>query len=361
MANIDEYNLYLASWEHLYLLQDGIPAGLPNQLFSRHPWAIILFENLYCDENGLKSEQNAAEQLYWTNSELFVRLSSPKYDIIKPINLKSPLRPFIDDIKQDFKSEHGTTVEKAVDKDTVSVEELFEWRLKLLAPFLNEHKLILYDWPVSRYGLTVPNALQMTVRDVLELKAAAVPLSKDVTTELSPERKKIFDSLQDFEREPLRHLRSGRLPQLEYLEILKHRAKDYREVDMEMVDGIGQKLDRILTLRERFGKRGGWKLVREYLQAYDREVHPSELNEIDKSLRDRLNYCFKPLLSEFGPATWNVAQGLLKGAISLLPGIGEAITVVETANEVKKPARKLSRLTSESIQFFRGEFRRGKK
>lgn len=192
---IDEYSLYLASWEHLYLLPNGIPAGLPNQLFSRHPWTIILFENLYCDENGLKGEQNAAEQLKWTNSELFVRLASSKYNIIQPINLKSPLRPFVDDVKAEFKKEHGTTVTKAIDSDIVSVNELFEWRLKLLRPFLNEHRLILYDWPVARYGITIPTALQMSVRDVLGLQAAAVPLSKDVTTELSPERKGIFDSL----------------------------------------------------------------------------------------------------------------------------------------------------------------------
>ncbi|MFV9646267.1 MAG: hypothetical protein ACNYWU_10630 [Desulfobacterales bacterium] len=361
MATIDEYSLYLASWEHLYLLPNGVPAGLPNQLFSRHPWALILFENLYCDENGLKGEQNAAEQLNWTNSELFVKLSSPKYSIIQPLNLKSPLRPFVDDVKGEFKKEHKITVAKAIDGDTVSVDELFEWRLKLLRPFLGEHKLILYDWPVARYGVTIPTSLQMSVRDVLGLKAAAVPLSKDVTTELSLERKQIFDSLQEFEREPLRHLRSGRLPQPEYLEILKQRTKDYREVDMEMVEGIDQKLGRILRLRERFEKRGGWKLVRDYLQAYDREAHPKDLNEIDKALRDRLNYCFKPLLSEFGPATWHIAKGLVKGVVSLLPGIGEAMTIAETTNEVAKPAKELGGLMSETIQFFRGEIRRGKK
>lgn len=352
MATIDEYSLYLASWEHLYLLPSGIPAGLPNQLFSRHPWVLILFENLYCDENGFKGEQNAAEQMNWTNSELFVRLASPKYSIIQPLNLKAPLRPFVDDVKSDFEKERGASVEKAIDSELVSVDELFEWRLRLLRPFLGEHRLILYDWPLARYGLTIPVSLQKAVKDVLGLEAAAVALSKDVTTELSPERKAIFDSLQEFEREPLRHLRSGRLPQPEYLEILKQRIWDYREVDMELVEDMDSKLERILRLRERFGQRGGWKLVRDYLKAYNQAFHPRELNEIDEALRDRLSYCFKPLLSEFGPATLSIA----KGAVSLLPRIGEAITVAE----MMEPAKEVAGLLSETVQFFRGQSRRGK-
>jgi len=147
MALIPEsaYNLFLASWEHLYLVPAGVPAGLPNQLFSRHPWALILFENLYCDENGLKGEQNAAEQMKWTNSELFVRLASSKYDIIKPLNLKVQLHADVAEIKRSFKVLHdGMSINKAIAAESVSVDELFEWRLQLLKGFLDREKLVLY-------------------------------------------------------------------------------------------------------------------------------------------------------------------------------------------------------------------------
>lgn len=353
MAIIEEHSLYLASWEHLYLLPDGVPAGLPNQLFSRHPWALIIFENLYCDESGFTGEQNAAEQMNWTNSELFVRLASPKYDIIKPLNLKTPLRPFVDDVKDDFKRKHRISVTEAISTETVSVDELFEWRLKLLKPFLGVHRLVLYDWPLARYGLTIPPALKIAVKDVLGLDVAPVPLSKDVNAELSPERKEIFDSLQEFEREPLQHLRSGRLTQPEYLGILKQRIKDYREVDMELIKDIDINLGRILRLRERFGKRGGWGFVRDFLRAYEQNTKARELNEIDKALRDRLNYCFRPLWAEYGRATLSIA----KGVVSLLPRIGEAMTVAGMI----EPAKEILGLASESVQFFRGQIHRGKK
>lgn len=352
MATIEEYNLFLASWEHLYLLPDTVPAGLPNQLFSRHPWALILFENLYCDENGLKGEENAAVQMNWTNSELFVRLASTKYDIIKPLNLKTPLRSHVGDVKQGFKKKHSISIARAIEAETVSVDELFEWRLQLLRPFLDEHKLILYDWPISRYEQDIPPSLLMAVKDVLSSEVPAVPLSKDIS-ELSPERRRIFDSLQKFERKPLRHLQSGRLNQSEYLEIQKQRIHDHREIDMELVKNIDTNLERILRLRERFGTRGGWELVRTYLKAYDRAATPRQLNEIDEALRDRLQYCFKPLLKEFVPATCNIT----KGVISLLPRIGDALDVAEMI----EPAKEIRGLLSESVQFFRGKTRGGKK
>jgi hypothetical protein len=353
MATIEEYSLYLASWEHLYVLPNGIPAGLPNQLFSQHPWILVIFENIYCDENGFRGEKNAAEQMNWTNSELFVRLASLKHEIIKPLNLKAPLRPFLDDVRDKFKEIHGISIAEAIDKELVSVDELFEWRLRLLRPFLDMHRLILYDWPIAHHGHGIPVGLQKVVYDVLgNLKAARVPLSKDVNTELSPERKRIFDSLQEFEREPLRHLRSGRLPQPDYFEILKQRIHDYREVDIELVKDIDSNLEQILRLRERFGKRGGWKLVRDYLKVRDLDADAKEWGEMEKAIKDRLKYCFSPLLAEYGPVTLSIAKGI----VSFLPWLGEAMTTAE----MLEPIKELGGLLSESVQFFRGQIRRSK-
>ena len=353
MATINEYNIYLASWEYMYLLPNGVPAGLPNQLFYHHPWVLILFENLYCDENGFKAEQNAAEQLKWTISELIVKLASTKYDIIKPLNLESPLRPYIHRVETEFKKKYHSSVTKAISKDTVSVKELFQWRLKLLNHFLDQHKLILYDWPIARYEREIPEALKMAVKDVLQLEAAAIPLAKNIELELSQERKKIFDSLQEYEREPLRMLRTGRLSQAEYLEILKKRINEYHEVDIELVKDIDTNLERIMRLRERFGSKKGWQLVREYLKANDRGATPRELDEISKELRNRLHKCFKPSLKEFGPALWKITKGI----VSFLPLIGEAKIV----SEMSEPVKKIKGLFSEMIQFYRGQIRRRKK
>ena len=226
--------------------------------------------------------------------------------------------------------------------------------MKVYRPFLDVHRLILYDWPIAHHGHAIPVSLQKAVIDILRnLKVARVPLSKDVNTELSPERKRIFDSLQEFEREPLRHLRSGRLPQPDYFEILKQRIHDYREVDIELVKDIDSKLERILRLRERFGKRGGWKLVRDYLKAYDQGADARELSEMEEALKDRLEYCFKkPLLAEYGPATLSIAKGI----VSFLPWLGEAMTTAE----MLEPIKELGGLLSESVQFFRGQIRRSR-
>ena len=76
------HGLYLASWEYLYLRQRK-PAGLPNQLFFHHPWLLIPFENIYCDQNAYDAEWKAWKQLGWTNSGLFVKLA--ERGIIQPI------------------------------------------------------------------------------------------------------------------------------------------------------------------------------------------------------------------------------------------------------------------------------------
>jgi len=349
MANINEYSLYLASWEHLYLLPEGVPAGLPNQLFSRHPWAIILFEQIYCDENGLRAEEVAADEMKWTNAELFVRLASPKESIIKPLNLKTPLRPHVEDVRSAFRQSYYDSIETIVSQGRISVDELFEWRLKLLQPFLDQHRLVLYDWSISRHQQDVPMAIQKAVKDILNLDVAPIPLTKDLPSELSPERADLFRDLQGFESELVRLCRMGQITQREALEIIKVRAKDHREIEIELVGDVEKNLERIFRLRERFGRRGGWALVQQYLEAFDRLAHPKDLKELDDELRQKLNDCFKPLWSEYGSVSVKIA----KSVISFLPHVGTA----KTLYDLKEPVKDLGKLAREQVQFLRGRSR----
>lgn len=345
-----EYSIYLASWEHLYLLPQGIPAGLPNHLFAQHPWLLIVFEHLYCDENGFQGEQYAAGVMKWTNSELFVRLATSGYGIVRPINVNVPLLPYVRRVKKAFKKKHGRSIKKAVSNEAVTVHELFRWRLRLLEPFLQQRHLILYDWPLAAQP-SIPVALSKAVRDVLALDISPVHLGKDIATELSPERRRIFHELQEFEKKPLEHLRAGRMSDHEYLKIISDRMADYREVDMELQHGLDARLATILRLRDRFGPKG-WNLVREFLAASARGAFASELNEIDAALRKRLEHCFKPTFAEYGRAVAKVANGLLE----FVPYVGTAKDAVGLVD----PLRELGELTRETVAFFHGKTRRGR-
>lgn len=347
---IQEHSLYVAGWEHFHLLGNDTPTGLPNQLFSQQPWLLILFEHIYCDLNGLKGEQNAAEEMGWVNSELFVKLASAKYDILHPVVVSEMVRPVAPAVSRAFENEHGMPLQTAVAMESVSVEELFAWRLQGLQPFLRQHSLVLYDWPLARHDHEVPLAVRLAAADELKVEVAAVPLAKDLASGLDPARQALFEDLQRFEAAPLRRLREGRIAQDEYLSILKKRKKDYREIDLELLDGVPQKLERILTLRERFGARGGWRAFRSFMQAYERDASPRELHALEHELREKLQYCFKPTLKEFGPALVKI----LRGAAKLNPVVHE----IEVAHEMTKGALQAETPMRELIRFLRGQTRR---
>jgi hypothetical protein len=348
---IEEHSLYLASWEHFHLLDNDTPTGLPNQLFSDHPWLLILFEHIYCDVNGFQGEKNAADTMAWVNSQLFVKLASRECgEILRPVHVQSFIQPHAKDMNDRFALQHGMSLREAVASDSVTVEELFDWRLQGLAPFLEQHELVLYDWPVARHDRELPLSVRLTAKEVLGFEVAAVPLAKDFASELPPERKALFDDLQRFESEPLRQLRSGRLTQHEYLDILTKRIRDYREIDMVLIDQTPQRLQRILTLRERFGKRGGWVSFRRFLAAYRRAAPPQELNDLERELRTKLEYCFLPLMKEYGPALVRILGGMAR----LNPIVHHA----EIADEVVSGIRRGEGPMRELINFLRGQSRR---
>jgi hypothetical protein len=305
--NIQPYSLYLASWEHLHLIPGGQPTGLPNQIFSRQPWALILFEHIYCDHDGFSGEQNAAQVMGWINSQLFCDLAS-----LTPLAIRHVLP--VEQVSARFCRDYGGSVEEAANVDDPRLDEMLfaETRQHLLQPFLESNQLILYDWSVARLGGTLPVTIQQAVKDVLEAHIPAVPLARDVFTELSNHLEQVFHQLQDFEREPLRHLRAGRVGQSDYLKHLSTNIRQHREIDLHLAGGLPERLDRILKLRDRFGQRGGWKAVRELLGGFDRPASVPELLDLKRALDEKLDYCFKPLASEFLPAIAKVTRALVR-------------------------------------------------
>jgi hypothetical protein len=194
--------------------------------------------------------------------------------------------------------------------------------------------------------------MQEAVKDILEAEMREVPLALDVFSELPPPYAALFTELQQFEREPLRHLRSGRVGHEEYLKLLSINLRKHREIDLQLSEGLPKRFQRVLTLRERFGKRDGWKAVRNFLAAYDRAAPVEELADLKRVLDDKLQYCFKPLATEFGKATVRLTKPLAK----LHPLVHKA----EIAVEVTEAAKPLVKLLRELITYFRGDYRRGR-
>ncbi len=349
---IEECGLYLASWEHLYLVTNGIPAGLPNQLFSRQPWALILFEHIYCDKNGLRGEEHAAEVMGWSNSKLFSDLASTKYDcIIKPLEVRHSLPT--DRVARDFaRANQGTSVDDVLALNYQPYDEqLFaQTRQDLLKPFLETHKLVLYDWQFSRLNDPLPVALKDSAVDVLNVAMRETPLSPDIFAELPANLGALFRELQEFEREPLRDLRSGRVTQEDYLKLLYENVRKHREVDAFLVPFIKKNLPRILELRNRFLKRDGGTTVRKYLAAYDRPAPAEELADLQAELDGKLAYCFKPLMSEYGPAVARITKSLA----TLDPIVHKATVALEVKDEIGT----IGRLLREHVAYFRGDWRR---
>ncbi|MBK7407380.1 MAG: hypothetical protein IPJ40_04385 [Saprospirales bacterium] len=196
MNSIKKYALYLGSWEHMYL-GTGVPRGLPNILFSNHPWLLILFENIYCDENGLIGEINAYEQLGWTNSKLFNDLSKPSIGLIKPIDIKTIISERINIVSKNLEITDKTEFQRkiAVMKD----KDLLQYKLTLLQPLFIDFKLVFYDFPTANLVSVIPISLREAVEEVLQSIAPHLVLSKKIS-ELSPKRIQIFQDLQVFEK-----------------------------------------------------------------------------------------------------------------------------------------------------------------
>ena len=349
---IHPYSLYLASWEHLHLIPGGKPAGLPNQLFARQPWALVLFEHLYCDLEGFLGEQNAFNVMGWTSSKLFCDLASR--DILIPLRLRSALP--VEKVSGTFRAEHGVSVEAAASADEPSIDEMLfaETRQHLLQPFLELHQLILYDWSLARLAGPLPEPIQQTTMDILEAHINQVPLARDVFTELPSYLAQVFLRLQDFEREPLRHLRSGRLSQPEYLERLRANIRQHREIDVFLAKGLPERFDGILKHRDRFGLRGGWKAVRELLAAHERQAPVSELSDLKRNLDEKLGYCFKPLASEYRPAIARITRTLAR---RLIPGLDDLEVTTDTGREMAL----LTCLFLEQLSYYRGDYRQGRR
>jgi hypothetical protein len=343
---INEYGLYLASWEHLYLIPNGVPAGLPNQVFSRQPWVLILFEHIYCDEHGLRGERNAATRLGWTNSRLFVKLASAELGIITPVNLSTPVNPYVKDVQSHFESCHAMDINAAVKADAVTVDELFDWRLQLIEPFLNQHRLILYDWPLAGRRPTLPAIIKDIVAPLPPLKIPKVPLTRD-WSELTDDAAQVFRQLQDFEKPHLIRLRTGQITQPDYLTILEERRDDYRKVDLEITPGTDANLYDILRYRDRFGKRGGWKLLRNLLTEERQGADAEALAPLVEELRKRLKSCALPTMSELADASWGFAKALIKTQ--------PPFNKIETASSLGKGGRNLANLIKEAFYYFRGD------
>jgi hypothetical protein len=108
-----------------------------------------------------------------------------------------------------------------------------------------------------------------------------------------------------------------------------------------------------MHLRERFGKRGGWKTVRDFMAAYERAAPVEELSDLKRQLHEKLEYCFKPVAAEFGVATVRFTKALAK--------IHPTVHEVSVASEIAEAAKPLVELMREMVTYFRGDYRRGKK
>jgi hypothetical protein len=254
-------------------------------------------------------------------------------------------------VRQSFRAEFKLSVDKAVSQDDQAIDERMfaRTRQQLLQPFLETNRLVLYDLPLSRLSGSVPVIMKEAVTDILKAEMRAVPLAIDVFTELPSAYKPVFEELQNFEREPLRHLRAGRIDQEEYLKHLKEKVREHREIDVRLSDGLPKRLDRILTLRNRFGERGGWQTVQDFLAAYDRAAPVEELAELERELDEKLLFCHKPLPTEFGRVLIRLTKTLSK----LYP----AVHYAEIVSDAYRDAESLKPLLNELMTYFRGDVR----
>lgn len=344
---IQRFSPYLASWEHLYLMPGGAPAGLPNQIFGRDPWIIVLFEKLYCDVNGLKGEDNANRLLGWTNSELFLRLV--ENGILEPLPTAAHVRPKAILLRESFTKTLGILPEEAASTAALNVTDFFAWRGEILRDFLEQNELILYDFDLLEAGSS-PKFLDVGLTAALEqleipMRIASVTQSP---SQLPEPLRALFFKLQDFEKEPLVRLRTGALDQLSYLGILQRRAEDYAVIDAELRTDLNYRWDRLLLVRQRFGERGGWAAVTDLLAAHSRAAPPDQIATLQADLREKLEEAHNPFASEFRP-------GLIEIARALASLIG-AVHIVEVGAKVGREAEQLSGVVKEKLKYLRRRF-----
>jgi hypothetical protein len=324
------FSLYLASWEHLYLMPGGTPAGLPNQVFALDPWVIILFEKFYCDENGLKGEDNAARLLGWTNSKLFVRLV--KEGILEPIPTGAHVGSRAREVRRAFSVLHELKPEEAASGNHLSVQEFFAWRTKLLDDFLDQHRLLLYDFDLIGSPNSFPTLLEDVTEKNLPLEVRTAPLTKS-PHELPQRLKALFDDLQRFEAEPLKRLRTGVLDQLSYLGILQKRASEYAAIDVELRKGVDERLERFLEFRSRFGDSGGWEAVRKLFAADRRGALPEALDDLQRQVAAHLDKCYRPHPSDFR-----------KGIVQFGKAVASLVDVIHAGRVAKEALEGLTKL-----------------
>ncbi len=92
--------LALGTWFYKYLLgPDQKPAGLPNELLSRAPQALLLMDEIHVDRFAFEAEGFAANDLGFTTSKIFMDRESK--GVLKPSNFGQKIRPLAGAISRD--------------------------------------------------------------------------------------------------------------------------------------------------------------------------------------------------------------------------------------------------------------------
>lgn len=53
----EETQLLLSTWFYKYLM-DQTPAGLPNEIFTKSPHTLLLYDKIICDKSAYEAEKN---------------------------------------------------------------------------------------------------------------------------------------------------------------------------------------------------------------------------------------------------------------------------------------------------------------
>lgn len=310
MSDINQHGLYLCSWEWLYM-GTKVPRGLPNEVFSRHPGLLILFEHIYCDRNALEGEFNAHNTLGWTNSGLFCALT--KESIIQPLDIQAHLHTDAGIARHDAGVRSSEQYRGII--QTASDDQLFALKMHLLKPFLGRHGLHAYDFTMADPSKELPMSL-------LTLSSQLPPISTDHflfvkrIAELDPKRVDLSNDLQRYEAPHLAVLRRGGMDQKDdYIPILFKRADDHRFIDEELHHGVQERLRQVIEARKRFGDRGGWVDVHKYLELVRTPIclEEGELNSLLNRIVDNYNQSTEALTPrERGSGWWRVGLALLQ-------------------------------------------------